>query len=91
MGTDYMLGDQLVEMETVLTQAAAITGGRYFRATDLNALEEVYEEIDRLAAPSEEIVERTEATPIGLWVLLASLPILLLGAALHGSRWGVLP
>jgi len=91
MGTDYMLRDQLAEMETVLTQAASITGGRYFRATDVDALEEVYEEIDRLAAPSEEIVERTESTPIGLWVLLASLPVLLLGAALRGSRWGVLP
>ncbi len=91
MGTDYMLRDRLAEMETVLTQAASITDGRYFRATDLEALEEVYEEIDRLAAPSEEIVERTEATPIGLWFLLASMPILLLGAALRGSRWGVLP
>ena len=91
IGTDYMLRDQIVEMETVLTQAASITDGRYFRATDLDALEEVYEEIDRLAAPSEEIVERTESTPIGLWVLLASLPVLLLGAALRGSRWGVLP
>ncbi|HIF06546.1 MAG TPA: VWA domain-containing protein [Gemmatimonadetes bacterium] len=91
IGTDYMLRDQIAEMETVLTQAAFITGGRYFRATDVDALEEVYEEIDRLAAPSQEIVERTEATPIGLWVLLASLPVLLLGAGLRGSRWGVLP
>ncbi len=65
IGTDYMLRDQLAEMETVLTQAAFITGGSYFRATDLDALEDIYEEIDRLAAPSEEIVERTEATPLG--------------------------
>ena len=91
IGTDYMLRDQLVEMETVLTQAAFITNGRYFRATDVEGLEEIYEEIDRLAAPSQEIVERTEATPIGLWVLLASMSVLLLGAALRGSRWGVLP
>jgi hypothetical protein len=28
---------------------------------------------------------------MGLWFLLASLPLLLLGAALRGSRWGVLP
>jgi Ca-activated chloride channel family protein len=91
IGTDYMLRDQLAEMETVLTQAAVITGGRYFRATDVEGLEEIYEVIDRLAAPSEEIVERTEATPMGLWVLLASLPLLVLGAALRGSRWGVLP
>ena len=38
IGTDYMLRDLLVEMETVLTQAAFITDGRYFRATDLDAL-----------------------------------------------------
>jgi len=91
IGTDYMLRTQLAEMETVLTQAAFVTNGRYFRATDLDALGEIYEEIEGLAAPSEEIVERTEATPIGLWFLLASLPVLLLGAALRGSRWGVLP
>ena len=91
IGTDYMLRDQLADMETVLTQAAAITGGHYFRAADVAALEEIYDEIDRLAAPSEEIVVRTEATPIGLWVMLASLPVLLLGAVLRGSRWGVLP
>jgi Ca-activated chloride channel family protein len=91
IGTDYMLRDRLDEIETVLTQAATVTGGRYFRATDVEALEEIYEELDRLAAPSEEIIERIEATPIGIWALLASLPILLLGAALRGSRWGVLP
>lgn len=91
IGTDYMLADDVREMETVLTRAARITGGRYFRATDLEALEDIYDEIDRLAAPSEEIVERTDATPIARWVLLASLPILLVGAGLRGSRWGVLP
>jgi Ca-activated chloride channel family protein len=91
IGTNYMLRDQLVEMETVLTQAAAISDGRYFRATDVEALEAIYEEIDQLAAPSEEIVVRTETTPLGLWVMLASLPVLLLGSGLRGSRWGVLP
>ncbi len=91
MGTDYMLRDELVDMETVLTQAAEITGGRYFRATEEEALEEIYEEIALLAAPSEEMVVRTEAEPIGLWFLLAAFPLLLGGAVLRGSRWGVLP
>jgi hypothetical protein len=91
IGTDYMLADQLVEMETVLSQAAAIAGGRYFRATDADALAEIYHEIARLAAPSEELVVRSEVTPIGLWLLLAAFPLLLAGSALRGSRWGVLP
>ncbi len=38
-------------METVLTQAARITGGRYFKATDVGALEEIYAEIDRHGHP----------------------------------------
>jgi len=91
IGTDYMLRNDLQEMETVLTQAAMITDGRYFRATDVEALEEIYEEIESLAAPSEELVERTETTPLARWFVLASLPLLLFGAALRGSRWGVLP
>jgi len=91
IGTDYMLRDQLAEMETVLSQAAAITGGRYFRATDSEALQDIYLEIDRITAPSEEMVTRTEVNPIGLGFLLASLPLLLVGALLRGSRWGVLP
>jgi Ca-activated chloride channel family protein len=91
IGTNYMLASSLEEMETVLTQVAAISGGRYFRATDLAALEEIYEEIERLAAPSEELVARTESSPIGLWFLLASAPLLIVGATLRGSRWGVLP
>ncbi len=91
IGTDYMLLSQLAEMETVLTQAALITGGRYFRATDAEALEEIYREIEGLAAPSEEVVVRTETTSFAHWFLWASLPLLLGGALLRGSPWGVLP
>jgi Ca-activated chloride channel family protein len=91
IGTDYMLANQIVEMETVLTQAAEITGGRYFRATEADALDGIYEEIAAIAEPSEEMVVRTETDPIGVWFLLAAFPSILGGAALRGSRWGVLP
>jgi Ca-activated chloride channel family protein len=63
--------------ETTLEEIARRTGGRFFRATDADALEEVYREIDRL--------ERTKITeersrqyreyfrlPLGLGLLLAS-------------------
>jgi Ca-activated chloride channel family protein len=91
IGTDFMLANQIVEMETVLTQAAEITGGVYFRATEAEALDSIYEEIARIAAPSEEMVVRTRADPIGFWFLVAAFPLLLGGTALRGSRWGVLP
>ncbi len=78
-------------METVLTQAARITDGRYFRATDVAALETIYEEIDRLTLPSEQMVERTETEPLGWWLLLGALAALVAASALRASRWGILP
>jgi len=78
-------------LETVLVQAARVTGGRYFRATDLAALEEIYAELDRLAVPSEVTVERTETAPLGHWLLLAALALLLAGVGLRASPLGVVP
>ncbi len=78
-------------METVLTQAARITDGRYFRATDVAALETIYSEIDRLTLPSEELVERIEVEPLGWWLLLGALASISAATVLRGSRWGVLP
>lgn len=78
-------------METVLTQAARITDGRYFRATDVEALETIYAEIDRLTMPSEELVERTETEPLAWWLLLGTLAVISAVTVLRGSRWGVLP
>lgn len=78
-------------METVLTQAARITGGQYFKATDASALDDIYDEIDRLVQPSEETIQRVETTAYS-WVLaLIALGLLALASALRGSRWGVLP
>jgi Ca-activated chloride channel family protein len=78
-------------METVLVQAARISGGRYFRATDVSALDAIYGELDRLAVPSQVPVERSEISPLGHWLLLAGLTLLVGGIALRGSPWGVLP
>lgn len=78
-------------MQTVLAQAARISGGRYFKATDVAALEAIYAEIDQLVQPSEQIGERVETTPL-VWIfLLASLCLVTFATALRGSRWGVLP
>lgn len=91
IGTDEAAGAGSANMETVLTQAALITGGRYFRAADVAALEQIYVEIDRLTEPSEELVDRIEVTPVGVWLLLTAMALLLPGAALRASRWGVIP
>jgi Ca-activated chloride channel family protein len=91
IGTDDAPGVGSSNMETVLTQAAQITGGRYFRATDVAALDEIYAEIDRLTEPSEELVDQVEVTPVGVWPILLALVLLLLGTGFRGSPWGVIP
>lgn len=84
-------GRDTESMETVLTQAARITGGRYFKATDVRALEAIYDEIDRLVQPTEETVERVETTPYGWIFALVALALAVAATLLRGSRWGVLP
>jgi Ca-activated chloride channel family protein len=46
-GIDYVPGQVFVD-EYTLERVAALTGGRYFRATDAAALRSIYAEIDRL-------------------------------------------
>jgi len=91
IGDEQGLRSAVNEMETVLTQTARITGGRYFRATDVEALEAIYDEIDRLEVASEVITEHEESVPLGLWLVIGSMVFLAGANTLRGSRWGVLP
>lgn len=91
IGTDEAAGAGTANMETVLTQAALLTGGRYFRATDVAALDGIYDEIDRLTEPTEQLVDRVEIIPITALPIVAGMLLLILGAGLRASRWGVIP
>lgn len=66
--------------EALLSEIARTTGGRYFRATDAQALSRIFAEIDRLVrapAPVRRYVEMREH----------HLPLILLGAALLVAEW----
>jgi Ca-activated chloride channel family protein len=91
IGSDDLLRSAVTGMETVLTQAAAITRGVYFRATDARALERIYEEIEKLAAGTEELVSKSQPSPLAHWFVLASLVCFVAAVALRASRWGVVP
>lgn len=79
--------------EAVLTEIAEATGGRYFRARDVNDLVEIYEELDRLEAidQDEQTYRPTKVLfywPLGSALLLSFLLALLLTPwrSLLGSR-----
>lgn len=64
-----------IDLET-LQEVAATTGGRYFHATNSEALRDIYDEIDRMETREVEITTRrlyTEVYPIPLLIGLALL------------------
>lgn len=75
--------------EPMLTEMAAKTGGRYFRARNTNALREIYGEIDRLERSEVEetvFIDRKDLYP---YFLIPGLLFLLLAVAIdrYGSRY----
>jgi Ca-activated chloride channel family protein len=76
--------------ETVLQGLAALTGGRYFQASDPGALDSIYGVIDRLEPPIEQLVEQDLAHPMRHWFFLLGLTLLAAQLVLRGSRWGLL-
>ncbi len=68
---------QKVEIdEETLEEIASLTGGRYFRATDNEALRAIYREINQLEKSKVEIFEHTRYTEEFLPFLLAALLLL---------------
>ncbi len=69
---------QKVEIdEEVLEQIAGSTGGRYFRATDKQALKAVYDEINRLEKSKIEVFQHVTYHELFLPWLLAAIALLL--------------
>ena len=62
--------------EETLKFIANKTGGKFFRATDIKALESIYNEIDTLERSEIEVKEYSNYTDIYIWILF---PALILG------------
>ena len=77
--------------EHTLTQMATTTGGQYFRATDGEALGEIYSEIDRLEK-STNIAEQYQRYLEGYpFLLFAALALLVFEGVLVNTRLRALP
>jgi Ca-activated chloride channel family protein len=77
--------------EELLQEIATLTGGRYFRATNPQALREIYGEIDRLVATPQEERRRVLFQEWYLPLLLLAGTLLTVEWGVRGSRWGVVP
>lgn len=84
---DPLFGRRTVSMQVdiddeALEEIASLTGGRYFRATDRESLERVYEEIDALETTEVEMTSFTRYGELFHLPLGAGLGLLLLELAL---------
>ena len=77
--TPYGVQDVPVEIdETTLMDIAAVTDGKYFRATDKESLSKIYQEIDKLERTKQNVQEYKEYLELyQVFALVAAVSILL--------------
>ena len=89
-GEKYMY--QRVDLdEETLKEIATITGGSYFKATNTEALEEIYEKIDKLEKTKVEVKEYMEYEELFGWFLLSALLCILIEVILRNTRFRKIP
>ena len=71
--------------------AAETSGGRYFRAANVKALEETYSEIDRLEKTQKEIPRYLEYDELFAWPAGAAILLVLLEIVLRGTVFRRIP
>lgn len=69
----YVFGYRTVRIdETLMEDIANKTGGKYFRATDVNSLKKIYQEIDQLEKTKMEVaIVKRQSDEFFIFVLLA--------------------
>lgn len=77
--------------EELLGEIAQLSGARYFRATNEEALDSIYHQIDRLEKSDVEVSRYVNYTPRDLPFLLLGAFALLAELAVRASRFGRLP
>jgi len=71
--------------EEVMRRMAAMTGGQYFRADDVESLLEIYEQIDQLEKSKVAVREFTETEDLYLPLLLVAAALLFIEIALQAT------
>jgi Ca-activated chloride channel family protein len=77
--------------ETTLRKIAELTGGRYFRATDTESLQEIYAEIDALEKSPHAGLHYREYRELYPWLLLPAIVLLAGEMVLSRTLLRVLP
>ena len=71
--------------ETTLTKISEITGGQYFRATDLDSLQNIYKQIDEMEKSEVKVIDHSEYKELFHYFLVPGLMFLLLEISLSNT------
>jgi Ca-activated chloride channel homolog len=71
--------------ETTLTEISNITGGQYFRATDLESLKNIYQQIDEMEKSEVKVIDHSEYKELVHYFLIPGLILLLLEIGLSNT------
>ena len=93
---DSLFGKQYVYQkvdldEDTLKDIANRTGGKYFRATDTEALEHIYQQIDAMEKSAVKIKEYMDYEELFAWLLIPGLALVLLEIVLANTRLRTIP
>jgi Ca-activated chloride channel homolog len=77
--------------EKTLQAIAGETGGRFYRATDTDSLQRIYEQINRYETSAQAVQKFEHVEELYRWPLLVSLGLLGLGVILQQTRFRRLP
>ena len=77
--------------EKTLQTIAEQTGGKFYRATDTDSLEQIYEQINRLEKSAQTVQKFERYEELYPWALIPALAILGLGLLLQQTRYRRLP
>jgi Ca-activated chloride channel family protein len=89
-GTQYQMLPVHID-EELLGQIATMTGGHYFRATNAQALDSIYHQIDTLEKSTVDVTRYVNYTPRFLSFVIAATLSLMLELLLLSSRFGRIP
>jgi Ca-activated chloride channel homolog len=71
--------------ETTLKEISKNTGGQYFRATDLESLKNIYNQIDEMEKSEVKVIDHSEYTELFYYFLVPALLLLLLEVVLSNT------
>ena len=83
-GQRYVYQDVDID-ETTLTEISKVTGGQYFRATDLESLKNIYKQIDEMEKSEVKVIDYSEYKEIFHYFLVPGLMLLFLEITLSNT------